>query len=111
MREFLYVEDAADGLVHLMKHYSGEDIVNLGSGTDTTIADLAEMVCCVVGFPGELRYDGSKPDGTPRKVLDVSQLQELGWRSTTPLQAGLVRTYMWYASQIADATAPVRASA
>ena len=111
MREFLYVEDAADGMVHLMQHYSGEDIVNLGSGTDISIADLAEMTRRVIGFSGGLRYDRSKPDGTPRKVLDVSTLLELGWRSTTPLQAGLVRTYMWYAAHVADEAEPVRVRA
>lgn len=95
-REFLYVDDAADAVVHLMKHYSGEEHVNIGTGVDLPIADLAQLVCDVVGFRGALRFDVSKPDGTPRKLLDVSRIAELGWRPRVSLEDGIERTYLWY---------------
>lgn len=95
-REFLYVDDAADAVVHLMKHYSGEEHVNIGTGVDLPIADLAQLVCDVVGFRGALRFDVSKPDGTPRKLLDVSRIAELGWRPRVSLETGIERTYLWY---------------
>jgi GDP-L-fucose synthase len=96
LRELLYVDDAADGIVFLTKNYSGEDIVNLGTGEEVTIAELADTICRVVGFKGEVRYDSSKPDGTPRKVVDVSRLTALGWRAQVSLEDGLRRTYRWY---------------
>ena len=99
LRELLYVDDAADGIVFLAKAYSGEDIVNLGTGEEISIADLARLVCRIVGFKGEIRYDRSKPDGTPRKVVDVSRLHGLGWRAQVSLEEGLRRTYRWYAEQ------------
>jgi len=102
-REFLYVDDCADALVHLMKTYSGEAQINVGVGTDVTIQELAETVVRVVGFTGSIQYDISKPDGTPRKLLDVSRLAELGWRAHTDLEAGLRRTYDWYLDNMADA--------
>ncbi len=95
-REFLYVDDAADALVHLLKVYSGDDHVNVGCGEDVTVAELAGLVCEVVGFDGELRFDTSKPDGTPRKLLDVSQLTGLGWTAQMPLREGLALTYDWF---------------
>ncbi len=98
-RELLYSDDAADGMVFLMKHYSGEEIVNLGTGTDVSIAELAQLICKVVGFNGELSFDDSKPDGTPRKLLDVSRLAAMGWKASTPLEDGLARTYRWYVEQ------------
>ncbi len=102
MREFLFVDDAADALVHLMKHYSGESHVNVGTGTDISIAKLAELICVTVGFEGRLRYDHTKPDGTPRKLLDVAMLARLGWRARTPLTDGLRRTYRWYVENRAE---------
>lgn len=101
LREFMYVDDLADGLVFLMQRYSDEPIINIGTGTDLPIADLAAMVCDVVGFRGSLRFDTSKPDGTPRKVLDVSRLRALGWQARTPLRQGLEQTYRWYVEHIA----------
>ncbi len=95
-REFMHVDDGADALVYLMKNYSGESHVNVGTGTDVTIRELAETVAEVVGFAGSFRYDASKPDGTPRKLLDVSRLASLGWRATVDLREGLRRTYEWY---------------
>jgi len=98
-REFLYVDDLADALVFLMERYSGEDFVNVGTGIDLTIAELAETVARVVGYSGRFDYDRSKPDGTPRKLLDVSRLAALGWRAATTLDAGLAATYRWYAAR------------
>ena len=98
-REFLYVDDCADALVHLLANYSGEQHVNIGTGQDVTIRELAETIAGVVGFKGEFRYDTTKPDGTPRKLLDVSRLRDLGWTATTTLRDGLAKTYDWYVSQ------------
>jgi GDP-L-fucose synthase len=96
LREFLYVDDAADGIVFIMKHYSDEAIINLGTGAEISIAELAELVCYVVGFTGTVNFDPSRPDGTPRKLLDVSRLTRLGWRAQTPLHTGIEQTYRWY---------------
>jgi len=95
-REFLHVDDLADALVHLLQRYSGEGHVNVGTGTDLSIAELAQLIARVVGYGGQFRYDASKPDGTPRKLLDVSRLAGLGWRASIPLEEGLARTYGWY---------------
>jgi GDP-L-fucose synthase len=92
-REFLHVDDLADACVFLMKNHSGEDHVNVGTGTDVTIRELAETVCRAVGFQGELRFDTSKPDGTPRKLLDVSRLTGLGWSAKIDLEQGLAHAY------------------
>jgi len=96
LREFLYVDDAADGIVFAMKHYSGEEIINLGTGKEISIAALAALICDVVGFDGAIKFDPSKPDGTPRKLLDVTRIARLGWTAQTPLRLGLERTYRWY---------------
>jgi len=96
LREFLYVEDLADALVFLMQHYSAELHVNVGTGVDVTIRDLAELICDIVGFDGALEFDTSKPDGAPRKLLDVSRLVSLGWSPRTSLEEGLAATYAWY---------------
>ncbi|MFZ5791213.1 MAG: GDP-L-fucose synthase [Pseudomonadota bacterium] len=95
-REFLYVEDLADALVHLMVRYSDASHVNVGTGVDVTIAELAQTIARVVGWQGRFRYDPSKPDGMPRKLLDVSKLAALGWRARTPLEEGLKRAYAAY---------------
>ena len=95
-REFLYVDDLADAALFLMRNYSGEELVNVGCGEDLTILELARTVGEVVGFKGELRFDTSKPDGTPRKLLDVSRLSAMGWKSQVPLREGLERTYRWF---------------
>jgi GDP-L-fucose synthase len=105
MREFLYVEDCADAVVHILKHYSGAEHLNVGTGQDVTIADLAATIAEVVGFRGRLVWDTSKPDGTPRKLLDVSRLQALGWQARVPLKDGLRRTYDWYLAHQAEARA------
>ncbi len=101
-REFLFVDDLADALVHLMKHYSDEPHLNVGTGSDVTIAELAETIARVVGWQGRFRYDASKPDGTPRKLLDVSKLAALGWKAKTPLEQGLAQAYGWYREALAQ---------
>ena len=101
-REFLYVDDLADAVVFLTQNYSGAGLINVGVGADVTIRELAELVGRVVGFQGELVFDTTKPDGTPRKLLDVSRLQKLGWRATTSLETGLRRTYAWFCANEAQ---------
>lgn len=98
-REFLHVDDLADAAVHLMQTYSGEDIVNVGCGEDVSIGELATLVADAVGFSGEIVYDTSKPDGTPRKLLDVSRLNALGWKPSISLQDGVSDTYRWFLDQ------------
>jgi GDP-L-fucose synthase len=93
LREFLHVDDLADAVVHLAKNYSGADPVNVGSGAEVSIRALAEQVCKTVGFKGELKFDTTKPDGTPRKLTDTTKLQSLGWSSARGLQEGLASTY------------------
>lgn len=100
-REFLYVDDAADALIFLMKTYSGEMQINVGTGSDLSIRALAETVMDVVGFEGALAFDASKPDGTPRKLLDVSRLTAMGWQAKTGLREGVARTYRWYLENVA----------
>jgi GDP-L-fucose synthase len=96
-REFLHVDDLAEACVFLMEKYDSPDIINVGVGEDVTIHELAERVASVVGFAGEVAWDKSKPDGTPRKLLDVSRMSALGWRARIPLEEGLRRTYGWWA--------------
>ena len=93
LREFLYVDDLADACVFLMNHYSGNETVNVGTGRELSIRELADLVAKVVGFTGEIRWDASKPDGTPRKLLDVSRLERLGYRCTTELEDGIRMAY------------------
>ncbi len=96
MREFLYVDDVADALVFLMERYSGDVQMNVGWGKDMSIRELAETIVRIVGFEGELVFDASKPDGTPRKLLDTTRLSGLGWKATTRLEEGLEKTYAWF---------------
>jgi GDP-L-fucose synthase len=98
-REFMHVDDLADACLFLMRHYSDERFVNVGWGSDVTIRELAGLVSDIVGFRGELRFDASKPDGTPRKQLDVSRLNGLGWRPGIPLRDGVASTYQWFLRQ------------
>lgn len=95
-REFLHVDDLAAAVVFLMQHYDDERIINVGVGEDLTIRELAEMLAATVGFEGNLRFDASKPDGTPQKLLDVSRLFSLGWRPQLSLAEGVRQTYTWY---------------
>ena len=93
MREFLYVDDLADACVFLMNNYSGNETVNLGTGKELTIKELAELVADVIGYEGEIKWDATKPDGTPRKLLDVSKLENLGWKYKTELRDGIGLAY------------------
>jgi len=96
LREFLYVDDLADALIFLMQHYSETEFVNVGTGQEVSIQDLALTIKAVVGYDGELVFDSSKPDGTPRKLMDVSRLATAGWTAKTDLKTGIEKTYAWY---------------
>jgi len=98
-REFLYVDDLADACIHLMKTYSEAGLINIGTGEDITIAEFARVVAATVGYTGEIRFDTSKPDGTPRKWLDVSRLAKLSWRASTSLEDGIKLAYQAYLSE------------
>lgn len=98
-REFLHVDDCAEACLVLMERHSGEDIVNVGAGKDIPIAELATLVAEVVGYKGEIRWDRTKPDGTPRKLLDCRRMTALGWTSRVSIQEGIGRTYRWYVEQ------------
>jgi GDP-L-fucose synthase len=102
-REFLHVDDLADAVVYLLRNYDAEPIVNIGWGEDVTIRALAEMVMSAIGYTGELAFDPTKPDGTPRKLLDVSRLHGLGWRPRIPLEEGIAATYTWFKEHAVDA--------
>jgi len=95
-REFLHVDDLARAAVFLMGAYDSPEIINIGTGEDLSIRELAEMVCRVIGFRGEIVYDSSRPDGTPRKLLDVSRLKALGWKPSIALEDGIRQTWQWY---------------
>ncbi len=95
-REFLHVDDLADACVFLMQNYAADEPINVGVGEDLSIAELAALVARVVGFQGRLAFDASKPDGTPRKLLDTSRINDLGWRPRIPLETGVAATYRWF---------------
>jgi GDP-L-fucose synthase len=95
-REFLHVDDLAAACVFLLEKYDSSEIINVGCGEDISIGELAELICDVVGFKGELAWDTAKPDGTPRKLLDVSKMHALGWRHSIGLREGIARTYKWF---------------
>ncbi len=98
-REFLHVDDLADALVFLMENYDGELFVNVGTGEDLTISELVGIIRKVVGFEGEIIFDPEKPDGTPRKLLDVSRIRSMGWRHRIGLREGIERTYAWFSDR------------
>ena len=100
-REFLHADDCASACLFLLEKYDSPEIVNVGCGEDISIRELAELVCEVVGFDGELSWDKTKPDGTPRKLLDVSKLRGLGWTPTIPLRDGIAQAYDWFLKNIA----------
>jgi GDP-L-fucose synthase len=103
MREFLHVDDLADACVFLLEHYDGLQHVNVGTGIDQSIKDLAELIGEIVYPEARLTWDASKPDGTPRKVLDVAKLHGLGWKHSIELHQGLTETYRWFVEHYADA--------
>jgi len=100
-REFLHVDDCASACLYLLEKYDSPEIINVGCGEDMSIRELAELVCDVVGFDGELSWDKTKPDGTPRKLLDVSKLRGLGWTPTIKLRDGIAQTYDWFLKNVA----------
>ena len=95
-REFLHVDDLAEACVHLLRHYNDDTAINVGTGVDVTIKELAESIAAVTGFTGSIVWDTSRPDGTPRKLLDVSRIKETGWSARISLEEGLASTYQWY---------------
>jgi GDP-L-fucose synthase len=95
-REFLHVDDLASACLFLLEKYDSPEIINVGCGEDISIRELAELICDVVGFEGELAWDTTKPDGTPRKLLDITKLRNLGWQPTIPLREGIAQTYDWF---------------
>jgi GDP-L-fucose synthase len=99
-REFLHSDDLADACLYLLEHYDGPEQVNVGTGTDVTIRDIAETISRAVGFTGETFWDSSKPDGTPQKLLDVSKLTHLGWTAKISLQQGIEQTVDWYRQHV-----------
>ncbi|MEW5808575.1 MAG: GDP-L-fucose synthase [Actinomycetota bacterium] len=101
-REFLHADDMADACLHLLEHYDGPQQVNVGSGSDVTIKEIADTIAAVVGYSGETHWDTSKPDGTPQKLLDVSKLAEAGWTAKIGLREGLERTVAWYRDHVKD---------
>jgi GDP-L-fucose synthase len=100
-REFLHVDDLASACLFLLEKYDSPEIINVGCGEDISIRELAELICAIVGFEGQLAWDDTKPDGTPRKLLDVTKLQNLGWRPTVPLRDGIAQTYEWFLKNVA----------
>jgi GDP-L-fucose synthase len=105
-REFLHVDDCADALVFLLRHYSATETINVGVGRDVTIGELARIVAGVTGFSGEIALDTSRPDGTPRKLLDVGRLTALGWQARIGLKEGIASTSRWLESQLAQGERP-----
>ncbi len=101
-REFLHVDDAADALVFLMREYESDEIINVGAGKDISIKELAELIAGAVGYTGSFHFDTSMPDGTPRKLLDVTRLTELGWRPKYGLEDGIAQTYRWFVDNASD---------
>jgi len=101
-REFLHVDDLASACVLILEKYDSPEIINLGCGEDISIRELAELICDVVGFDGELAWDTTKPDGTPRRLLDVTKLRALGWKPAIPLRDGIARTYEWFRANCAQ---------
>jgi GDP-L-fucose synthase len=100
-REFLHVDDLASACLFLLEKYDSSEIINVGCGEDIPIRELAELICDIVGFEGQLAWDETKPDGTPRKLLDVTRLQNLGWRPTIALRDGITQTYEWFLKNVA----------
>src|SRR5438477_791646 len=99
-REFLHVDDLASACLFLLEHYDSPEIINIGCGEDVSIRELAELICDVVGFEGNLAWDTTKPDGTPRKLLDITKLRNLGWQPTIPLREGIAQTYDWFLKNV-----------
>jgi GDP-L-fucose synthase len=98
LREFMYVDDLADACIFLMEEYNGQEWINIGTGQEITIKKLAELVSCVISYKGNIKWDKEKPNGTPRKLLDINRLNKMGWKNKIDLQTGIKMTYDWYKS-------------
>jgi GDP-L-fucose synthase len=98
----MYIDDAAEACTFLMNNYSGPGIINVGNGNDTSIGDLAQLISNTVAYKGRIVFDTSKPDGMPRRCLDSSRIQNIGWKAKTPLKEGLAKAYEWYLENIAE---------
>jgi GDP-L-fucose synthase len=107
-REFLFSEDLADACIFVMKNYSGEMFLNVGTGKDMTILELAQSIANIIGWKGTFRFDTSKPDGTPRKVMNVSRLRALGWSAPTDFEPGMKEAYRWYLSNVAGSSVSMK---
>jgi GDP-L-fucose synthase len=105
-REFLHADDLGAACVFLLEKYDSDDPINIGTGKDISISELASLIKDIVGFDGEITWDSSKPDGTPRKLLDVSRITDLGWIPATDLKPGIKSTYEWYKNQVEKVTRP-----
>jgi len=101
-REFLHVDDCADAIIHLTQNYDGALQINMGCGEDIKIIELTQLICKIIGFKGDIKHDLSKPDGTPRKLLNTQRLSDLGWNPKTPLEQGLTQAYNWYLDNISS---------
>jgi len=101
-REFFYVDDLADACLFLMENYDRNEVINVGTGRDTSVAELVDRIVDLVGYPGEVVYDTTKPDGNPQRLLDISRMSALGWQARTSLEEGLRRTYEWYKEAVAE---------
>jgi len=110
-REFLHVDDLANAACFLMENYDAPELINVGVGEDLTIADLAVLVAQIIGYRGRIVFDPSRPDGTPRKLLDLSRLQNLGWYAQIPLERGVTSTYQWYLSSVSQEVSAWESSA
>jgi GDP-L-fucose synthase len=99
-RDFFYVDDCIDGLIHVLKHYFAAEPINMGTGREVSIRELAQTISEVIGYEGDLVYDSSKPDGMPRKILDTSRINAMGWQSKTDLRSGLDMTYQWFLENV-----------
>jgi GDP-L-fucose synthase len=99
-REFLHVDDLAGACIFLMNNYNGPDILNIGAGEDMTIKELAEIIKKIIGYQGDIKWDDSKPDGTPKKLLDLTKIHNLGWQQKIGLEEGIKNTYDWYVNNI-----------
>jgi GDP-L-fucose synthase len=105
-REFLHVDDLANAACFLMENYDGPELLNIGVGEDLTIAELAVLVARVIGYTGRIVFDPSRPDGTPRKLLDLSRIHTLGWHAQIPLDLGIASTYRWYMNHVSEGVSP-----
>jgi GDP-L-fucose synthase len=107
LREFMFADDLANACIFLLNEYDSSEIINIGSGHEISIKQLAEIICEIIGYTGQINFDISMPDGTPRKLLDISKLSKLGWKAKTDLQTGIKKTYEWYLKKVGNKKVPI----